>query len=88
MYTVYILQSLKNNRYYVGHTSNIEKRLLQHNSGLTYSTRNHIPWKIVYQKEFNSKSIAQHFELKIKKMKSRQFIEKLIANIIDETFFT
>jgi putative endonuclease len=87
MYTVYILQSKLNGRFYIGHTSNIKKRLLEHNSGLTYSTRNYIPWDLVYKKDFNSKGFAQHIELKIKRMKSRKFIEKLINDEIEDYFF-
>ena len=87
MYTVYILQSKKNGRYYIGHTSDLSKRLSEHNNGLTYSTRNLIPWEVVFQKDFDEKGHAQHIELKIKKMKSRIFIEKLIRGEIADDFF-
>ena len=86
-YIVYILHSKLNGRYYIGHTSNIEKRLLEHNAGLTYSTRNYAPWEVVFQRNFDSKGLAQHIELKIKRMKSRKFIEKLINNEIKDFFF-
>jgi hypothetical protein len=36
---VYKLQSLKDNRYYIGETSNVGERLLFHNSGRRRSTR-------------------------------------------------
>jgi len=87
MYTVYILQSIKNGSYYIGHTSDLSKRLSEHNNGFTYSTRNHIPWEVVFQKDFDEKGFAQHIELKIKKMKSRKFIEKLIRGEISNDFF-
>ena len=87
MYTVYILQSKKNGRYYIGHTSDLQKRLIEHNNGQTYSTKNHIPWEVVFQKYFNDKGYAQHIELKIKRMKSRIFIENLINNKISDDFF-
>ncbi len=87
MFTVYIIRSKKNGKYYIGHTSDITRRLHEHNSGLTYSTKNHVPWEIVFTREFKTKSMAQHIELKIKKMKSRVFIEKLINGQVDDTFF-
>ncbi len=34
MHYVYILYSLKADRYYIGETSNIEQRLQQHNEGV------------------------------------------------------
>ncbi len=87
MSAVYIIKSLKNGKYYIGHSSNVQKRLSEHNSGETYSTRNFTPWILVFNKEFLSKSFAQHIELKIKRMKSRKFIEKLISNEIDDSFY-
>jgi len=47
MYTVYIIQSIKNHRYYIGQTSNIENKIKRHNLGQVKSTRNYIPWKII-----------------------------------------
>lgn len=43
MYYVYILKSSLNQRYYVGHTDNLEKRLKQHNAGRTPSTKPYRP---------------------------------------------
>ncbi len=49
-YKLYILQSLTKDRYYIGHTNNIERRLSEHNSGQTKSTKAYIPWKLVFLK--------------------------------------
>ena len=40
-----------------------------------------MPWKIVYKKEFETLLFAKQFEMKIKKMKSRKFIEDLIGKL-------
>jgi putative endonuclease len=39
MYYVYVLKSEKDGRLYKGLTSDLEKRLLQHNAGITKSTK-------------------------------------------------
>ena len=70
MYRVYILKSLKVSRYYIGHTNNLVKRLNEHNSGKTKSTKGYIPWKIVYTEEFETKSEAFRREREIKGYKS------------------
>ncbi|RJQ26535.1 hypothetical protein C4577_03200 [Candidatus Parcubacteria bacterium] len=44
MYYVYILQSLKDNKTYVGYTDNFERRFEQHNSGRSKSTKHRSPW--------------------------------------------
>ncbi len=38
MFYLYILYSSKLDRYYVGHTENIELRLIQHNNGISAFT--------------------------------------------------
>lgn len=45
---VYILQSLKDRFFYVGLTRDLQKRLDQHNGGKVDSTRNRIPFDLVY----------------------------------------
>ena len=45
---VYVLQSLKDNQFYVGFTKNLSRRLEAHNKGLVPSTRNRIPLELVY----------------------------------------
>ncbi|MFA5034552.1 MAG: GIY-YIG nuclease family protein [Candidatus Margulisiibacteriota bacterium] len=78
IYYVYILKSLKNNRYYVGSTSNLKRRLVEHNSGMTKGNRYYGPFELVYQEEYQSLLEARRRELYIKAQKSRNFIESLI----------
>ncbi|MCR4417316.1 MAG: GIY-YIG nuclease family protein [Ignavibacteria bacterium] len=76
---VYILHSLKTNRYYVGQTNDLERRLMYHNSGYNPSTKSGIPWELVYVEEYSSKQEAFNREQEIKKKKSRKYIEELIS---------
>jgi len=79
MFYTYILQSLRSGAYYVGHTENLQERLGRHNAGQVTSTKNKGPWVVKYYEEYGSKASANSRELYIKSMKSRVFIEKLIA---------
>lgn len=78
MYKVYILKSLIKNRYYIGHTGDLEKRLKEHNSGKTKSTKAYAPWIVVFTEEFSTKSEAFKRELEIKSYKSGLKFKKLI----------
>jgi putative endonuclease len=71
-YFVYILQSLKDGKYYIGFTSDLQKRLIFHNAGKQRSTRNRIPLKLVYSESFFSKSEALKREKYIKSLKGGQ----------------
>lgn len=66
--------------YYVGSTSDIEARLIRHNSGYVPSTRNFRPWVIVWFESSDSPQNAMRREKQIKSRKSRNYIETLIAN--------
>ena len=82
MYFVYILQSEKNGRYYIGSTNNLERRLLEHNSGKTKSLKYLRPLKIVFQKEYSHEYEAKQIEKKLKKLKNRNILERIITEKI------
>jgi len=79
-YYTYILYSKKTNRFYVGHTNDLDRRMKYHNSGYNTSTKSGVPWEIVYVEEYKSKQEAFHREQEIKKKKSRKYIEGLISH--------
>ncbi|HNZ86331.1 MAG TPA: GIY-YIG nuclease family protein [bacterium] len=81
MYTVYILQSLKTKKYYIGHTKDINDRLRRHNTGLSKYTKKFIPWKLIYSEEYQTKSEAYKREMEIKKYKGGIKFKKLINNL-------
>ncbi len=78
MYFLYILQSEKNSRYYIGSTNDLERRLAEHNSGKTKSLKYLRPLKIVFQKEYTNEIDARRMELKLKNFKNRHIIEKIV----------
>ncbi len=57
-YYVYVLRTQKDGRLYTGYTSDIEKRLRDHNTGSTKSLRYRRPLKLVYFEEFETKTEA------------------------------
>ena len=79
MFKVYILYSAKVNQYYTGSTSDISDRLSRHNGGRSAATKKGAPdWEIVYTESYETRSEAVQREMQIKKMKSRDAIERLI----------
>lgn len=79
MYKVYILQSEINSKYYTGYSSNIEKRIEQHNQGQNISTKSGIPWKIIYTESYPNKKDAWLRERQIKSYKGGEAFKKLIG---------
>ena len=56
MFCVYILQSLKDESYYIGQTNNVSNRLERHNSRRQLATRSKVPWELVYTEPFPTRS--------------------------------
>ena len=79
-YFLYILKSLKDKNYYVGVTENITKRLKEHNSGFSKSTKHRRPFIIVHNECFDDISSAYKREKFIKSKKSKKIIEIIINN--------
>jgi putative endonuclease len=74
----YILYSSKLDKYYIGSTTDIHRRLEEHNRRKEKFTAIGIPWILVYKEFFVNLQAARGREHYIKKMKSRKFIESLI----------
>ncbi|MFT3935201.1 MAG: GIY-YIG nuclease family protein [Chitinophagaceae bacterium] len=75
----YIIYSEKLDKYYVGACIDMERRLYEHNIGHSTFTSTGIPWTLKYKEYFNSLPEAKKREMYIKRMKSRKYIESLIA---------
>jgi len=81
MFYTYILLSLSTEKIYIGHTENIERRLIEHNSNKSPFTSKKGPWKLVFKKEFNSRSEAIKFENYLKSLKNKKYILEKYCSI-------
>ncbi len=66
MHFVYVLYSLKDHKLYKGATSNLQKRIIRHNSGGSKSTAHRKPFVLVHVEQFEDKSMALKRELFLK----------------------
>ncbi len=74
------------NKLYCGYTDDPQKRFEKHQAGLAAKyTRAHKPLKMVYIKEFATKSDAMKEECRIKKLKRKQKEELIWANSASRT---
>jgi len=79
---LYILHSKLTNAYYTGETHNVEERILKHNNHSYQNSFTKITddWELILVFECTDRSESLYFESFIKRMKSKVFIEKIIAN--------
>ncbi|MBY0531120.1 MAG: GIY-YIG nuclease family protein [Xanthobacteraceae bacterium] len=77
MWYVYLLESiaLPGNRY-IGLTSNIEKRITEHNAGKSSHTSKFVPWHLVGYIAFSNREKAILFERYLKSGSGHAFARK------------
>ena len=82
MYFVYVLLSLKDRNFYTGYTSDIDKRILEHNEGLVKSTSYRRPLKLVYYEVSYDKSDAMHREIYLKSTYGKRYIKNRLKHFL------
>lgn len=78
MYQVYILQSLKDRRTYVGYASNFEKRFRQHNDGQVRWTKSRLPLRVLLLENFETRLESKTRELWWKSTTGRRRLKSLL----------
>jgi predicted GIY-YIG superfamily endonuclease len=82
MFWVYILENPQG-RFYVGHTDDLDLRLLSHNRTDTIRgkfTRKAGPWRLVWWERQPTRAAAMAREKQIKGMKSARWIREHLLN--------
>jgi putative endonuclease len=78
-YYVNILCSLKDGKYYIGSSEDVEARVRFHNAGLQRSTRHRIPFELVYIETLVYKTVALKREKQIKSYKGGEAFKRLVG---------
>ncbi len=75
MYYVYVLYSVSFDfdRQYVGMTDDINRRLVEHNSGKNQSTKAYQPWSLIYKESFDNRGAARIREKYLKTAAGRRW---------------
>ncbi|MGO9244833.1 MAG: GIY-YIG nuclease family protein [Verrucomicrobiia bacterium] len=79
MYFVYVLQSIRTGRFYVGQCDHLVERFREHQRGANLATRNRGPWWMPYYEIHVTRSEALRREHDIKSKKSAASIRRIIA---------
>jgi len=80
MYSVYILQSLRDKKTYTGFSENARDRLIEHNSGQVEATKNRRPLKILFLENVENQSLAKKREKYWKSGAGRRRLKEFFKN--------
>ena len=84
MYYVYILQSLKTKKFYVGYTSDLQKRFKEHNSGKSLATKPFRPYKLIFYETFLNRIDAKNREEYLKSGWGWKSIKIMLKNYLNK----
>ena len=74
MWFAYALRSERDDKFYVGMMSNLDRRILEHNRGYNRSTKTRGAFRVVHVEEFESRGEARAREKYLKSGKGREFL--------------
>ena len=82
MYFIYILYSQRVKNLYVGHTSNLEKRLKKHNDGLVKTTKNRRPLILIHKESYTTRYDAMRREKYLKSLYGSRVRKQILKNYL------
>ena len=82
MYFTYVLESKKDNKLYVGFSSNLKSRLKKHNDGFVKATKNRRPLKLVYYEACLNQQDATKREKYFKNFYGKMFIKNRLKSYL------
>ncbi|RJP47076.1 MAG: GIY-YIG nuclease family protein [Armatimonadetes bacterium] len=79
---VYILQSLRDKGLYIGYTTDLKKRLVQHANGRVVSTKLRLPFKLIHYEYFVNSKDAKAREEYLKSGYGRKQLKEFLKNTL------
>lgn len=73
MYFVYVLQSFKDKKFYIGYTENLKRRVSQHLWGRVITIKSRLSFRLIYYKPYISKKEAKGREKFLKGGSGHQY---------------
>jgi putative endonuclease len=79
---VYILQSLKDYKFYTGYTNNLAKRFELHKNGKVESTKNRRPLQLIYYEACLNQQDATHREKYLKTYFGKYYLHNRLKSYL------
>jgi len=75
---VYIVYNQQNDKFYIGQTNDLHRRLEEHNTGkVNFTSKYRGSWELVFKEEFLKRTEAIQRENFLKKQKNKIFYKRL-----------
>ena len=80
-YYTYILL-MSNNKFYIGYTSDLRRRMMEHNSGGNKTTKKSLPVKLIFYEAFLNEDDAKRRERYFKTHKGKTSLKIMIQKYL------
>jgi len=77
MIYVYVLSSVARNYIYVGMSSDIERRISDHNNGYNKTTKPYRPFRVILVEEYETRDLARKREKYLKSGVGKEYLKTL-----------
>lgn len=84
---VYVLQSKKDNKLYIGYTIDLSRRFKQHNAKKNFSTKGRTPFEIIYAEATLNEEDARRRENYFKTSQGRRFLKLRLREFFKQVEF-
>lgn len=85
-YYVYVLLSQKDNKFYIGFTNDIKRRMREHNQGKNPSTSYRLPLELIYYEAHLNKEDVRRRERYFKTTKGKTTLRQLLRESLKNHF--
>jgi len=85
MYYTYVIKSKKNGNYYTGYTSNLRKRIKEHNERKSKYTKGRGPYTLVYYEACIDEEDARSRELYLKTGRGKRYLKSRLKRFLFRT---
>lgn len=82
MYYVYVLRSCKDGKFYTGYTTDLKKRVAEHQSGISKSTSFRLPVELVYYESSLNLKDAMRREKYLKTTWGKRYVRNRIKEYL------
>jgi putative endonuclease len=79
MFYTYVLQSIKDGKFYTGYTCDLRKRLNEHNSNKVFSTKSRGSFRLIYYEACINKDDAKAREKYIKSGMGKRYLKNRLT---------
>src|SRR5262245_24361540 len=74
---VYVLESISEQTLYIGYTTDLLRRLKEHNEGKNQSTKHSRPWKVIFYEAYRDQSDAERREKYLKTNQGSRLLKRM-----------